>query len=299
MGLKNDYLYHPFTHSELGFFMRGAVSNGNDTHFLLKSIDLYYQPVEEPVFAIMYLVVGLIMFVVGEMIQFKLLFMVKRENGLIKEVTQVYSITSIIMYPFWLFVPTITDFIHPLNEVIGDWFCFIARWLTLGYFLYIWMQSFIVAMMRYWFIVKEESVKKYGKEKTKRVFLYLSIFLPVMIVLWSIAENIELDLWLFVNRCYGIDHRMFLINVAPDTASNPKFCQIGTFDDKDLNGKILVFIERASCFFKAIVTFVLTFNITEGILYYKIFSHLKRFAVFNLLMEIIVICLHSAFDSAN
>ena len=143
------------------------------------------------------------------------------------------------------------------------------------------MQSFIVAMMRYWFIVKQESVEKYGKEKTKRGFLYLSIFLPVIICLWGIAENIELDLWLFVNRCYGIDHRMFLINIAPDTASNPKFCQIGTFDDKDLNGKILVFIERASCFFKFIVTVVLTANITESILYYKIFSRMKRFAIFN------------------
>ena len=107
------------------------------------------------------------------------------------------------------------------------------------------------------------------------------IFLPVMIILWRIAENIELDLWLFVNRCYGIDHKMFLINIAPDTAANPHFCQIGTFDDKDLKGLILVFIQRASCILKVIATFVLTFNITEGLLYYKIFSYMKRFAVFN------------------
>jgi hypothetical protein len=143
------------------------------------------------------------------------------------------------------------------------------------------MQSFIVALMRYWFIVKQKSVEKYGKEKTKRVFLCLSILLPVIMVVWGTAENVELDMFLFINRCYGIDHKMFLINIAPFKASDPKICIIGTFNDKDLYGKILVFTKRASCIIKAIVTMVLGFNITEGILYYKIYSHMKRFLICN------------------
>ena len=143
------------------------------------------------------------------------------------------------------------------------------------------MQSFIVAMLRYWFIIKEESVKKYGKEKTHRFFLFLSIFLPIFMFIWGTVENVELDLFLFVNRCYGIDHRMFLIQKSPFEKPNPSYCQIDTFTDKGTYGIILEIIKRASCIFKVIVTGLLGCNFTEGILYYKIFSHIKRCVVCN------------------
>ena len=213
MDLKNNNLYHPFVKSDLGFFKHGTLFTQNDTQFVLKNIDLYYQPVEEPAFAILYLVLGLILLVVAEIVQFKLFCMVKKENGLIKEVTQIYSVCSMIMYPFWCIVPSLTDFIHPLNEVIGEWFCFLVRSLTFFHLNVITMQSFIICTMRYCFIVHEENVKKYGKKKTKRIFAFLSVFIPLVMVIWGIAENTEVDPFLFVNRCYGRDHRVFLINI--------------------------------------------------------------------------------------
>jgi hypothetical protein len=283
MGLKSQNLYHPFIKSDLGFFVHDTFSTENDTTFVLENIDFYYQPVEEPAFGILFIVLGLIMLVTAEFIQFKLFFMVKRENGLVKEVTHIYSLSCIIMIPFWLIIPSITDFIHPLNEVIGEWFCFLVRSFAFFHFNIITMHSLIIAMMRYWFIVHEESVRKYGKEKTKRFFAFLSIFIPLFLSIWALADtlagNIELDPFLFVNRCYGRDHKVFLINISPLEVFNPYFCKFGNYSEKGMYGKILETLQRASCISKTIIYLLMAGNFTEGIIYYRIFSHIKRFVI--------------------
>ena len=282
MGLKNNNLYHPFTNSELGFFVPYSTTSNSkpyDTPFVLKNIDLYYQPVEEPGFGILYIVLGLILLAAAEFVQFKLYCMVKKENGLVKEVTQMYSLSSIIMYPFWLIVPTITDFIHPLNEVVGEWFCYLVQSLTFFHLNVITMQSFLIAIMRYWFIVHEENVKKHGKEKVKKFFAFLSIIVPLIMVIWGTAENTGLDPFLFVNRCFGRDHRVFLINISPLKFFNPYYCEFENYNGKGTYGKILELFTRATCIFKTLLTLLMASNISEGIIYYKIFSHIKRFVL--------------------
>ena len=279
MLLKNKNLYHPFTKSELEFFVEGTLSTQNDTQFVLKNIDLYHQPVEEPAFAILYLVLGLILLIGAETLHVMVFYMVKRENGLVKEVTQIYSVCSIIMCPFWFIVPAMTDFIHPLNEVIGEWFCFLVLLLTWFHLNVITMQSFFISLMRYRFIVHEEIVIKYGKKKTKRIYTFLSIFIPLLMAIWEIVENTELDPFLFINRCYGRDHRVFLFNISPLKMLNPYYCEFGEYNDEGMYGRILELFKRASCIFKSILTILMASNISEGIIYYKIFSHNKRFVL--------------------
>ena len=134
MFLKKENFYHPYVESYLALSTYDEQRNGNDTNYVLKDIDLYYQPVEDPFTGIVILVIGIISVVFGELIQFRLFSMVKRENGLVKEVTQIYSLTSMIAYPVMLAVNSGTDFMHPLNEVIGQWFCTLA-WMVTFYFL--------------------------------------------------------------------------------------------------------------------------------------------------------------------
>jgi len=183
------------------------------------------------------------------------------------------------MCPFWLIIPSIIDFIHPLGELTGEWFCFLVQSLANFHFIVVMNQSFIIAMMRYWFIVQEERVKNYAKAKTKRIFVCLSIFIPLFMVIWATAENAELSPFLFVNRCYGRDHQVFLINISPLQVSNPYFCQFGNYSDKEIYGKIVEIFKRATCIFKTTLMFLMACNLTEGVIYYKIFSHMKRLVI--------------------
>ena len=115
MNLKAGNLYNPFTESYLGFFVNDVFSSKNVTPFILESIDLYYQPVQEPVLGIIYCVIRLVWLCVCGFIQSKLFSMMNKENGLVKEVTQMYSLTSLIIGPIMWLMQSLTDFVHPLN----------------------------------------------------------------------------------------------------------------------------------------------------------------------------------------
>ena len=111
------------------------------------------------------------------------------ENGLVKEVTKIYTIALMIGgTTFSIFVAS-TDILHPVNEVIGQWYCDLGwfvlytSWFTMNF------HSFIVASMRYLFIIQEEKLENYGKEKVRKVFHILSIFLPFLLMIWSITDK--------------------------------------------------------------------------------------------------------------
>ena len=273
MGFKPDNLYHPFMESNLGFYVYHKNSIDEKDQFALDDLDLYYQPVEDPAHGITYLIVGLILLFIGETLQFRLLKMVKSENGLVNEVTQIYSISAIIMNPVIGVFVTFTDFVHPLNEVFGQWFCSIGRLLTYLNINIVIFHSFIVALMRYSFIVHEEKVQNYGKETSKRFFAILSILIPVLMVTWGVIENSELDALLAIDRCYGIDHKVFMakndINYRLDCVFEPS-------DAEGMYGLVVDNLRQIMCISKAILTVLMGFNFTEGLIYFKIICHIRR-----------------------
>ena len=171
---------------------------------LLDDIHLFYQPVETISTAILFLLIRLILVLFGEIINIKLFLQIRKETCLVKDVTKVYTICQIVFLPIWLWFNTSTDLFHPLNEIIGQWYC------ALGWFLIhlcgtiISFYSLTVAIMRYLFIIHEESVEKYGKKKAQEICLWLIIAIPLIMVLWEGANGSEIDLMSVVNKCNGI-----------------------------------------------------------------------------------------------
>ena len=274
---KLDNFYHPYTKPTLGFYDYDEWATENQTFLILEEIDLYYQPVEEPIPGMIFLFLNILLTILGEIIQIKLFQMVKKENGLVKEVTQIYSMTSIITYPFWCLIISGTDLIHPLHKVIGKWFCTFSWTVTFFSFNLFTFQSCIVASMRYIFIVHEDKVKNYGKERAKRIFAVLTILLPCIMVIWTTIENSELDPFLYINRCYGEDHKVFLREASSLQILKLHFVDFGvTGNENDFYTKIVSIMKLLSGIAKLLISLLMGFNITEGIIYYKIFSHIKR-----------------------
>ena len=267
----DEYLYHPFTNPELGFYIYENNSKKIGTGFVLDKIDLYHQPVEE--LNMKFIVLSVMLVLIGEHLQFKLLAMAKMENGLVKEITQIYSITSIIMLPIWFVITVGSMFVYPLNDIIGEWFCRTTWMLGYLHFNLIAFQSLVVAVMRYFFIIHQKKVQTYGKEKTRRFFTYLFCCIPLVMSIWGVLEQFELDGFLHVNRCYGIEHRVFLADASPLYAN----CKFQDDGDKGMYSKTLQFLQGASCTSRTILSILMGCNLPEAIIYYTIFSHVKRY----------------------
>ena len=263
MFLKEENFYHPYTKSFLSFSAKEH-SDKNYTLFIIQDIDLYHQPVMELLTGIAYLAIEMVVFVFAGFIQIKVLGMAKREQSLLKEVTQIYSLSSLICLPFVL-SDFATDFIHPLNEIFGQWICTLMRFRLYLQIYMVMYHSFVVAMMRYLFIVQEKKVQKYGKEKTKKLFMASSALIPMLIVVWGFIENSEIDPIQRINRCNGIDHKFFLINTANH---NPYFSlNLITSNPEGFFDRLVEIIKKTAFILKALLSVLMALNIAECFLH--------------------------------
>ena len=263
--------YNPFTKSLLGLSFSSNFSNENYSYSLLDNLDLYHQPLKNFGTAISIFVVRLLYLILGQLVLYKLFKMVRKENGLVNEVTQFYCIVMITTYPTWLLFETITDFIHPLKNIMGQWVCSLMRVVFYMQFNVVIFHSFFVALMRYCFIVHEEKVKSFGKQKTKNIFLFLTVFFPILLIVWGFILNQEIDIVEGINSCYAVGHKVFLAEL---TTGKNLFCVFDKIDGR--YGYILSVIREIICMIKQVILIVFGMNIFEGWLYYKIFSHMTR-----------------------
>ena len=127
--------------------------------------------------------------------------------------------------------------------------------------------------MRYCFIVHEGRVNYFGKQKTKKMFLFMAISFPILFVTWGIVENPELDTFPFLNQCYGIDHKVFLAEVS---TGKKLFCKMTSFGMDGMYDPIINTMREITCIIKFLLTMLMCLNISEGLIYIKIFSHIKR-----------------------
>ena len=203
--------------------------------------------------------------------------MINQENSVMKDVTKLYTITVMVSMPFWSTFIASTDFIHPMSEVIGKWYC--AFGYGLNYFTWniVSYHSFVVAMMRYLFIVHEDKVQKFGKDRVKRYFLGLYFLLALTVVLWGAMERKEVNAMSFINKCYGTDHKVFLIDTSSLNVARRNFCENvdygynGSFADWMLSS-----ILRLICIAKTTIMLLMGFNIVEGFIYFKTLTHIYR-----------------------
>ena len=283
MILYEKTFFHPFTKSSFGFLHveKNWENNGSEeyTGSQIQDINLFYQPVQDPMIGLAFFAVRTLIVFLGEYIHIKVFNLMKKENGLIKDVARLFTIMQMIYWPFWLIFSTTTDFIHPLNKVFGEWYCFMGWFIHWSCWTYISFHSFIVAIMRYIFIVHNSKVNAYGGEKAKRIFFFLSIAIPVFLIIWGIIElpDRPVDPTSFINKCYGKHHKKFLIDTSTLNTVKSGFCEFGRYDEfKGPVYSIIATIKRIFCISKAILYIVMGFNICEGFIYYRTLKHISR-----------------------
>ena len=269
--------HHSSSDSFLGLIIDNVANNEKTSPLLvLNDIDLFYQPVETISTASLFLVIRLILMTFGELINIKLFLQISKETCLVKDVTKVYTSAQIAFLPIWLLFNTSTDFVHPLNEIIGQWYC------TLGWFsihlcgTIISFYSFIVAIMRYLFIVHEKGVEKYGKEKANKVCLWLIIIIPLIVVLWEGTNGTDIDVMSVINKCNGKDHKIFLIEESTSDVFKNKVCEYDTTDQRGSYGSVFGLFRRFSCIANKLCMVLVSLNVAEGVIYYRLLAHIKR-----------------------
>lgn len=267
--------YHPFQRLSLGFFITDHEATNVQSAFEIDEINLYYQPVQEPIAGTIFFFIKLTIILIGCYIHLKILkSMGKESSSIIDNVTKFYLWNQIIVYSAGLIFVTITDFIHPAGEIIGHWFCTLG-WINFAFGGYITIFfSFIVAFMRYFFVLHNAKVEEFGKEKMKNIFMFLFISIPIFCVLMESFE--EFSLFSFVNKCYGKDHKVFLIETSTLNVLKHKFMSFENHGKGDNFEALLDLMKRICKFIKQSLIIIMGCNISEAIIYYKVLTYMNR-----------------------
>ena len=266
--------YHPFNYSYLGVFVKGSESTQNQLlGFRLNDINLYHQPVLEPQHAVMLFLVRSSLVIFGGCIQAKLYLRIKQNEGLLKENAQLYVANHLILWPTWLILVTATDFIHPPDRILGNWFCMLGSFMFYLCGLIMAFHSLVAALMRYLFIVHEAKVKAIGISRMKKMFMALSFLVPLIVALWTSLDAPEINAMNFINKCYGNGHKSFLIETSTLNVLKSNFCAFENYSES----QVIPTLRRLSCIGRTITTLFIGFNFVEAFLYYKMIAHLKRY----------------------
>ena len=276
MSLSRSYFYHPFQNHFFATYLPQNTSEKNEDYLVFDEVDLYYQPLQDPLFVVIFFLLKSLVVIISEVVAIKVLKLTKKEKSITAEVTKFYLYTLMILSPLRLLFNTTIDSLHPVSEIIGHWFCTVCEYMHLFAMVIILSNSFIACVMRYYFIVHNEKVASYGKQKLKRIFFCLTISNPVLTCIIYALARPELSPNSHFNKCYGDDHKVFLIETSTLEALEQNFLDFEIHEQLGLATDIILLLRKAlRILWKTIFTLI-GFNVVEGFIYYRIFSHMIR-----------------------
>ena len=275
MPLTRDNYYNPFTEEFLGAFSSNSSIKDNDWE-ILEEIDLYYQPIPSPVIAGVFAVVTVMIFILGSHLHLKVHLRLRKDESILNGITKTFVFANSTLFPITIILLNVTNFIHTLPPIFANYICPVVRFtMYLGCNMATF-HSCLSATMRYYFIVHTEKVNSFGKERVKNIFLVLSILIPVVVTIWKAIDGSEVDAMSFINKCYGRQHKVFLIETSTVNVFKKSFCEVECYDELEGFDKIVSLGKQIICAASTITMLVMGSNLTEGFIYYKLFSHMNK-----------------------
>ena len=301
MAPKSQHFYHPYMDPTLEFFIDGgnssfpqnASSSALDL-FELENIDLHFQPVQDPVIGTIFFFVKLPLVVLGIWNHLKVIKMINRDkDNICRDMLRWWVVNQLILWPGFFIFTTTTDFIHPLGEVVGQWYCWLGFIIIYPCHAASALHSFMVALIRYFLIVHSDAVADFGKAKLKKIFLALSILVPIFLAVCRAIGSSELDSMSFINKCRGVHHRTFLVETSAANIAKRHFCEFDAYDQSGVIfntgseaagyfyqislGSLLPGFKRFSCIASTTIYLLMGFNFTEGIIYARTLYFINKY----------------------
>ena len=276
MNRSRQNFYHPFQYSFFGFDLGKIDFQNHSTFNIIDNIDLYQQPVEEPSIAMLFFAVRCVIVIMAELCNYRVLVMMKKDRSILNTITKLQAYTIMVSMPIKLIFVTLTDFIHPLNEILGKWIC-ISFWFEENISTQIIAShSLMVVLLRYTFIVHNTKVIEFGKAKLEKLFWNVSIIVPVLTVLWVASDLQDAIPSNHINRCNGMDHKMFLIRSWSSLGLIGTNFHLHNDQISDKLDILFAIMRKLSRIGHRIWRIFLGSNIAEGVIYFKLFRHMTR-----------------------
>ena len=141
-----------------------------------------------------------------------------------------HSIALVAYFSFWHPFGNVTDAFPNLSIYTGEWFCYLATFICSYGISIITLNSLLIAVMKYMFIVHNTKVLEFGEDRTKKLFLILDLTIPFIYALITVVtQNIEPYANLL--SCFGLKEQALKQYSTWDQMMKTFFlCELNTTD---------------------------------------------------------------------
>ena len=223
------------------------------------------------------LVFQTLLYLIGLPIQVKIIKICWREkDGKTWYIHLINSVILIIHFFLLILYDIITHFFPNLSSITGEWLCYGILFVRFyGYFIIIF-NSLLVALIKYTYIVHNKNAMLNNEAKLKKLFLAINFFLPFSLAaLASVTKDI--NVFSDLVSCFGLTQE---VDETYDTwyKNVLKFfmCSHG-WTEHDITEKYSLYIlQQCACGFKTVFAMLISSNVPEAFLYFRIFSKMNR-----------------------
>ena len=223
------------------------------------------------------IIIQILLFSIGLPIQLKIISVCwKEQEGKTWYIHLINSAALIIHFFFTILFDTIAHVFPNLSSLIGEWFCYCILFIRFYGYMTIAFNSFLVAVMKYIFIVHDEKARLIDEEKLKKLFLIVAFSVPfTLATIASVTKDINgfSDLV----TCFGVKE-VVDEEYATWKKNLLKFfvCTHG-WTDHDIEKKYYLYVfQQCLCGIRQCATMLINTNFPEAFLYCKIFNKMRR-----------------------
>ena len=184
-----------------------------------------------------------------------------------------HSIVMTIYYGFFIPFQGITYFIPFLAQYTGSWICYTASFLSFYCFHAMISHTLIVSILKYVFIVRTAKTHQFGEHRVQKCFFWINLVLPLLLTTIALSTS-DWDTRSYLKSCIGkTEHVPQEKNSSSASIGKFFFCSSANTKESQY---IPFSLTLLFCNLRKIVNWIIVSNLVEGMLYYRIFHHMKR-----------------------
>ena len=232
----------------------------------MKLIDIFKSNISAG--AILNVIVQIILYFMGVLINTKIIFTCwqSRNHNKSWQLHILYSLSCIILFifdiPFWIFSMSSTS----LSSFMGEWICYLAIFMNSFFVIIILMNSLLVSITKYIFVVHWDKALVYGHEKIQWASVILSVLITIPgAIVRTAMKRYDTDLQ---QTCFGEERN------ESKEKSGWKYILNWCFSE-NLSPNEQVFLQ-IFCVLAHVVHGIMCCNLPEAFFYYQIFKTTKR-----------------------
>ena len=190
------------------------------------------------------------------------------------------SCVTIFYYGQMLIMRVITDIIDDLHLFTGEWFCYTYMAFHFYGLFHVSVHSMVIALFKYVIIVWHKKATDIGHERIKTIFNCISIISPAFVIAIFLSSRPDFFTAYqgmhIANTCLGKGDLNLTMSVNGSASKLHDLCEISKPIEEVSFETVLYIARRLLCWMNVILFYLNLWNVTECIIYIRIFGNMRR-----------------------